>query len=231
MDKVLKVVTRWMKESGSREFTTPIISKVPPALRHMKPFIPHGTDMRVWLYPVALWTERGEVPQEVLESYMTPGDRTDANQKWYLAWTLGKQVKGQVYVYPSKAEAVHRMLQIAQSSREALDRKTQIREKAKNFKTDLFFGDILVWSGGYNRTYNMFYQVTEVLSDKQVMIRPIGKKILEGGSIGGWKVEPIPDSFDGLEFKATVLPGNKVRVKKDEIASKWSGRPMHENDD
>jgi hypothetical protein len=116
------------------------------------------------------------------------------------------------------------------------DRKKHIEFKEKQrqerlqYRHGLKVGDILYSSWGYDQTNVDFYQVTAVVGDKRVKIRPIAKKAVSYGGPGGNRVVPVPNRFAGPEQTKIVGVGDCVKVSSFAWAHKWDGRPLYETD-
>jgi len=89
-------------------------------------------------------------------------------------------------------------------------------------------GDILYSSWGYDQTNVDFYQVTALVGDKRVKIRPLAKKVVSYGSSGEDKVAAVPNKFVGPELMRMVFPGDWVEIRSYELAHKWDGTPLYE---
>jgi len=108
------------------------------------------------------------------------------------------------------------------------DWKREEKHKRDEFAHDLKVGDIFYESWGYEQTNITWYQVTRIVSDKSVEIRPIGRHIESGeglSSMAGYST-PIPDHFTGPPVIKRVQPGNYLSSKYG-CTSLWDGKPKY----
>jgi len=108
--------------------------------------------------------------------------------------------------------------------------KEKRRQEQLQYKHGLKVGDILYSSWGYEQTNVNFYQVTALVGDKRVKIRPLAKKVVSYGGPGGNRVVPVPNRFADPEQTKIVGLGDSVKVSSFAWAHKWDGKPLYETD-
>ena len=102
-----------------------------------------------------------------------------------------------------------------------LQDKAARREDAKK-PHGLKVGDILDSTWGYDQTNVDFYEVTRVISDRAVEIRPIAQACLESNGPQD-KVMPVPGRYTGDAMMKRPAAGGYIRLTSYSSASKWSG--------
>ena len=102
------------------------------------------------------------------------------------------------------------------------------RKARRSQKSKLQVGHILRSSWGYDQTNVDFYQVTRLVSDTMVEIRPIASTRVDGD---GWqgKVMPMLDEFTGEAIRKRVTNGDSVKMASYAFAYIWSGTPAYES--
>ena len=102
--------------------------------------------------------------------------------------------------------------------------KERRRAAQKAFKHTLEVGSIVYESYGYEQTNIIFYEVTEVVTDKTVVVRQIAKSIDEQNcSMSGYAM-PIPGVYNGEAIRCRVSVGNVVKIKGRGNAWHWDGK-------
>ncbi len=102
------------------------------------------------------------------------------------------------------------------------------RALARKAPHTLKIGDILYSSWGYDQTNIDYYQVTKVISDHSVQIRPIASKITDHSSDRTDYVVPVKNAFTGPAETRRVTAGNYIRIASYASASLWDGRPKYQ---
>lgn len=98
------------------------------------------------------------------------------------------------------------------------------REERKAFAHTLEIGSILEASWGYEQTNVNFYEVTEVVSPKTVVVREIAVKTIPTINMGGTKT-PLTGEFIGKPLTKRVALGNCIEIETCITASPWDGLP------
>lgn len=96
--------------------------------------------------------------------------------------------------------------------------------RAKKSKLEL--GHILKSSWGYDQTNVDFYQVTKLVSETMVEIRPIASTTVEGDGWAG-KVMPLLGEFTGSAMRKRVSGGDSIKIESFAWAHIWSGAPAY----
>lgn len=103
------------------------------------------------------------------------------------------------------------------------DRKEQ-NKALRNKGSDLKVGDVLFSSWGCDQTNVDFYQVTETIGKRTVVIQPIKGSIVDSNGHTDF-VSAVKDSFIEKPMKKLVKDGNTVRLNSYSSAWIWDGRP------
>lgn len=97
----------------------------------------------------------------------------------------------------------------------------------KTLNQQIKVGDIFYSSWGYDQTNIDFYQVTRVISDKTIELRPIQSKKFNDDH-----VIPVENSFTGDSFKRRIRRYESGVFCNGECsfmtASLWDGKPRYE---
>ena len=196
-----RIADRFIKAALPRELW------LPDGGKDIKPITPDGTDLTVYQYdkPLAKSEKIG----------------------YFLVIYQGKQSKPFVnYYYRSEGERARTLEGYVKGSRERLERKQKSRDDAKQFKTSLFYGDILYTSWGYDQTNVDFYEVIEVLGDKMIKVREVASDVVDGDGMYQ-NVVAVPGKYVGPEMKVKVTQGDNAKIDG-HYAHKWDGKPKHE---
>lgn len=129
------------------------------------------------------------------------------------------------YRYPSEQardDAIQKHFEQCRAV-EAARAKRKAEQVAAN-KRALEVGHILVSSWGYEQTNVNYYQVTALVGDSMVEIRPIGAIVAETHTSMSGKVLPKADAFKGDPMRKKAR-GASVRISSYQIASLWDGTP------
>jgi len=89
-------------------------------------------------------------------------------------------------------------------------------------------GDILYSSWGYDQTNIDWYQIVGVPTEKLVLVREIGGKILRSDGYGQDQVMPDPGRFVGPVMKKIPKGDGRhlsIKISDVETAWKWDGKP------
>ncbi len=88
----------------------------------------------------------------------------------------------------------------------------------------LLKGSVLVATWGYEQTNKDFFEVVEVVSDKTVVIRPIGSTLEVDGPVAmSGKVFPKFGSYTGEPMRKRATAAG-VRISSYKFASVWDGQ-------
>lgn len=146
----------------------------------------------------------------------------------------GKQTKAALNVYTYQKDRAEARVKEFISGLEAsadwkLQRKARQREQLHGELDKYAVGAILRATGGYNRTWNEYYQIV-ARKGQSVTIRRIGSNTVSGDM--GWSgtEEPVKDAFLVNEPEMTKrITANGVKVDHYKHASLWDGRPDYFN--
>jgi len=175
----------------------------------VQPIYPEGTDLEVYSYSRPV---RGGL---------------DTKERPFLVIFKGKASKPIVNnYYLSESQRDKSLAGYIDASRSGLERKQQKRDEAKKYVHGIMLFDILYTSWGYDQTNVDFYEVTEIVGDKMIKVREVGKSIAREEQ-GADYVVATPGKFVGPEIKARVGVGDRVTIKG-HGASKWDGKPIYE---
>jgi len=196
--------------AGQREAAAPSTFRyVPPQARDKAPVDPEGTDVAAWTY---------EVPD------------TRGRIIYYAIAFVGKQSKP-IWHHSFGTRENDRdnaIRELIESRKERIKSKEKEREEKRSFKTDLFMGDILYSSWGYEQTNVDWYEVIEVTGPQSVIIREIGAKVVRSDSVGNDYVAGVPGNYIGPEMKKRVARGDTIKITSFASASKWDGKPRYQ---
>ena len=109
---------------------------------------------------------------------------------------------------------------IRAAERAKQDRRKQNQERVLNV------GDILVSSWGYDQTNIDYYQITKLVGNHSVELRPIGYASKEYDHFMQGRVKPAPNVFTGPPMKKRDM-GGRVKVGYNQWASKTSPESEH----
>jgi|GEM_PF-909000 hypothetical protein len=182
---------------------------LPPQARDTEPVDPQGTDVSAWTY-----------------------DGTDKTGRviYYAIAFVGKQSKPiWHHSFGTRAHERDEAIQKLIDSRKArMKVKEEEQAEKRKFSTDLFMGDILYTSWGYDQTNVDWYEVVEVTGPQSVIIREIGATTRRTDSAGNDYMMPTPGDYIGPEMKKRVSPGNSIKITSFAYAHKWDGKPKYE---
>jgi hypothetical protein len=188
-----RIANRYLEARG---WQLPRESFLPKEFQDQKPITPEGTDLAIW-------------------TYEKPLVRNPNRLGYFLLIFKGKQMNKPLaqFYYGSEAERAKSMEEYITNNRAHHDSKKKDREEKKNFKTSLFFGDILYTSWGYDQTNVDFYEVVEVIGDKMDRVLPVSGK------------------YVGPEMRVRVTKGYKgadgAKIEG-HYASKWDGHSVYQ---
>lgn len=164
---------------------------------------PEGTDLV--LYPWQLGTAQGI--------------------RYGLVGFMGRQSKPYVnYTYRSEAERDRRMNQFIESRRAQIKQKLDEQVAKREFKTSLFYGDVLCTSWGYDQTNVDFYEVVEVVGPQMIAVRQVAAEVVKEDGHSE-QVVPVPGQYIGRELRVRVQRGDKAKIEG-HYASPWNGKPV-----
>jgi hypothetical protein len=162
--------------------------------------------------------------------YTYEGPDSRGRLTFYAIAFVGKQTKP--YWHHSFGTSEHKrdtaIRELIEDRKSHLKRKEDERAEKRNFKTDLFMGDILYSSWGYGQTNVDWYEVIEVTGGQSVVIREIASKVMRTDSVGNEYVVPIPGDYIGSEMKKRVSPHDSVKITSFAHARKWDGKPRYQ---
>lgn len=113
------------------------------------------------------------------------------------------------FLFRNAEERERRIGEFFESAVKALEAKAERKRKASEFRHTLKVGDVVHTSWGYDQTNVTFFEVTRVVSDKSVAIRPIRSRVEQTGTMSG-RAYPRPGEFCGEETVRRVREGNIV---------------------
>ena len=180
---------------------------LPPGVRDTAPVDPEGSDVAAWAYE----TEK------------------NGRTTYYAIAYVGKQSKPVLnYSYgTSKTRRDAAIRNLIDSRKERASRQLKQREDKRNFMTELFAGDILYSSWGYDQTNVDFYEVIEVPGNQTVVIREVASKVVKGDGRSE-SVVPVPGDYIGSPMKKRVGLGERVKINSSSTAYKWDGKPKYQ---
>lgn len=209
-----RVASRFVREIEAARFEMQREHYLPPEARTEKPLIPEGTDLEIWT-----WDGKRKVPG---------GGEAPV---FYGAAFAGKANKPLWhYAFRSQSNRIEEIRKTIEIRKQYLETKKKQQEEKNNFVHGLKVGDIMVCSWGYEQTNIDFYQVTEVRG-KNVIIREIASKIVEGQGSPTERVTAVPNHFIGEPM--TKRPGGttghpSVKVHSFASAHLWDGKPEYQ---
>jgi hypothetical protein len=177
---------------------------LPPQCKGQDPVNPEGTDLYVWVYQL------GELPAAM--GFVGKRSKPEFNLKFRT-----EQAR-QEYI---NREAERRRLVVGEKLKQQAERK--------NFEHNFVKGDILYSSWGYDQTNVDFYQVTDVISSKEIVIRAIGKRVVSGKGTSTEKVMAEPNEFTGPAMRKRPQGSGlhvNVRLNSFSNAYEWDGTPQ-----
>jgi hypothetical protein len=137
----------------------------------------------------------------------------------------GNQSKPVVHYQYRTKETMEKGLKEFFASRVAYNaRQAKYKAERLAFVHDLKVGEILVSSWGYDQTNIDFYQVTELVGKKNVMLRPISSMSVDNDGAGYMSdyVYPVRNEFTGKAFKKLVKEGNLIKLTSYSSAGRWN---------
>ncbi len=136
---------------------------------------------------------------------------------------VGKQSKPALYCrFGNEAARTRAIAELFAGRERALAYKAE-RRAAQRAPHKLQLGHILVSSWGYEQTNIDWFQVTAIVGDHTVEIRPIASNIVDGAGGDRGNCFPKADAFTGEARRVRVIEG-RVRVSNCATASLWDGR-------
>ncbi|MEW6019069.1 MAG: hypothetical protein AB1760_13445 [Pseudomonadota bacterium] len=136
---------------------------------------------------------------------------------------VGRQSKPVLFHrFTSEASRARAIADLFAGRERALAYKAE-RAAARRAPHKLQVGHILVSSWGYDQTNIDWYQVTAVVGDHTVEIRPIASNLVEGAGGDRGRCFPRADVFTG-EARRVRVSQDSVRVSNCAHASLWDGR-------
>jgi hypothetical protein len=138
---------------------------------------------------------------------------------------VGKQTKPAIFARFLDTQRRERAIQDLFSSRQsALTYKAA--RKAQDSKPHGFqLGHILMSSWGYEQTNINWFEITKIIGDRMIEIRPIGAVVDYTGDMSG-TCTPRAGDYIGDAMRLRVSRGS-VKVSSCARASLWDGRPRH----
>lgn len=104
-----------------------------------------------------------------------------------------------------------------QSIKRRADEKSDRRETAKNAANTLSIGDVLVSSWGYDQTNVDYYQVTDLIGKRTVLLRKIAGASETTGHDHG-TCTPVADAYISEPFRKQVTASGGVKISRDQWA-------------
>lgn len=132
----------------------------------------------------------------------------------------GKRTKTDLHVSAPSVESRQKQIDaFFKKCKAKMQLKKQLRAERISSR-NLKVGDILYTSWGHEQTNIDFYQVTQLIGTKSVMIREISSsKVPNTGNDMSGKVVAVPNSFKGKEIRKVV--NGESLVINDNCANKW----------
>jgi len=141
----------------------------------------------------------------------------------------GKRSKPDKQYYYRSLEARDKAIsEYLDSLKASAEFKASMRAKRDSFQHTLKVGDMLRCSWGYDQTNVDFYQVTDLIGNTMVEIRPIAGNYSETGFMSG-TTTAAKGRFIGEPMKKRVSEGNAVRIKSYASAYPYDGKPTYES--
>lgn len=142
----------------------------------------------------------------------------------------GKRTKADINEYSPNPQSAQRRIDsyfdgVAASAQYRAERRAAHRNVDMN---PYAVGAILHASGGYNMTFNHYWQVVKV-KGQTVVLRPIASEVVKGDAGYSGYEQPIRDAFVGEEELTRRVTANGVKTDGYKHAHVWSGSPNYFN--
>lgn len=181
-----------------------------------KPLEPEGTDLDIYTWDDVSGTGR--------------------KRFWGAAYS-GKSNKPIWFIqFSTQSNRIEEIRKTIERRKEQLAAKERARQEKADFQHNLKPGDIFYSSWGYDQTNIDFYEITAV-KGKNVIIRQIESKVVEGAGGPSERVVPVPGHFvgepmlkrpQGLGGPGSSLGRVYIKVHSFANAYPWDGHPLHQ---
>jgi hypothetical protein len=145
-------------------------------------------------------------------AYVYTVQKSNGTTRAAAAMFFGEQAKPVWHhIFMSEASREKHVAESFASRRASLAFKAEQKAKRKASGRGLAVGDVLRSSWGYDQTNIDYYQVTALIGETMVEVRPIGQHIEETGWCVG-KCAPTPGEYTGEPMRCVAKDGSvKVR--------------------
>jgi len=147
-----------------------------------------------------------------------------------IAAFCGKRTKPDINEYTPNPQAAERRIEdyfrgVAAHARYRAERRAAHRQVDM---APYAVGAILHASGGYDMTWNEYFQIVAV-KGRSVVLRPVASEVVEGYGGYSGQERPVRDAFVGDGELTRRVTANGVKVDNYKHAHVWDGRPNYFN--